>query len=751
MWTRYLLFLVLLVIYSSGYCQIARLDSIWMANETPENQKIKDILNYGTEMQEVVLDSSIFYYKWAIELSNSLLNSGDISIDEAKSIKHLKNKGMRFLGVVYHLLGNFDLAMENYIKSLQLSEEIGDKEGMSLCYGNIGNVHVNLGNFDEAIEYFHQSLRIFEELGDKGSLAACINNIGVIYHHLTELEKAIEYYQKALVLFIELGNKSRTSDCYNNIGLIKQNQGRYDEAITYYQRALSVFEEINDMNGRITAYANISSLNLAIADSVAKTDEQRRIHLNEALNHGQKAFNLARQIKSIPLESHIVENLMKVHKRLGNFEKSLEFAEAFIVTKDKMYSEEKTKVIAEMHTKFESEKKQQEIEKQQLIIERNKIEFSRQRTQMNLFITALALLVIIVLIVSYAYRQKYNHSIIISEKNALLEQYNEEIKATSEALSFQNEQLKMQNEKISKQHDEIEAQRNSLANLAWELQDKSEEVEKQKNKLAQQNKEITDSIIYAQRIQSAVLPSSEMLRSFFADHFVLYKPKSIVSGDFYWATRINDLIVFCVTDCTGHGVPGAFMSMMGVSFLNEIVRKEEVTNAASVLNELRNHVIASMVERDNEMVMFDGMDIGLCVLNTKTLEFQFAGANIPCWIAASNTEIQLHDDSIEHLYGLIELKPNRMPIGRFEKMEPFKHVELKLNKGDLVFISSDGYTDQFGGLRGKKYQKSSLIELIAQNIRLPLEEQKMIYSKVFDDWKGEKNQIDDVTILCVKV
>jgi len=224
-----------------------------------------------------------------------------------------------------------------------------------------------------------------------------------------------------------------------------------------------------------------------------------------------------------------------------------------------------------------------------------------------------------------------------------------------------------------------------------------------------------------------------------------------VSGDFYWATKIRDLLIFCVTDCTGHGVPGAFMSMMGISFLNEIVRKEGVTDAAQVLNQLRSHILASMVECEDSYLKLDGMDMGLCVLNTQTLSLQYAGANISCWIAKTLPNTQTSRNRIEVHNGLVEIKPDCMPIARYERMEPFTYIDYQLVSGDVVYLATDGFSDQFGGSEGKKFQKNRLMELIGESSKLPLSEQKILLDNTFEKWKNTRSQLDDVTILGVKV
>jgi len=605
--------------------------------------------------------------------------------------------------------------LEYYLKSFSISQELSHssdstiatagKTGMSRSYNNIGFAYSVQGNYSEALEYYYRSLKIDEELSDLRGMSIRFNNIGLAY----------------------------------------KEQGKYKRALEYYQKSLRIKEELNEVLGLTLLHERIASLHIALADSLPGIESDgRKQHYKQALEYGYKSFELAKEIGSLPSQNLASKTLMATCKKLNDSDKALEFAEIFIATRDSMFRDEKTKAISDIHTKYETEKKQQEIEKQQLIIEKQLIDNKKKRNQRNFFITGTLLLTLSVILILRGYQQKKRSNSIITEKSLQLEQANEELKTTLDVLEAKNTMMQ-------KQHKEIESQRNDLANLAWELQEKSEEVEKQKNILSAQNKDITDSIVYAQRIQSAVLPSHNLLSQLFTDYFIIYKPKSIVSGDFYWATKIREHIIFCVTDCTGHGVPGAFMSMMGVSFLNEIVRKEEITNAAQVLNDLRDHVVNSMEEEESSYVQLDGMDIGLCVLNTRTLMLQYAGANIPCWIASTMPDINEISTKAERINGLIELKPDRMPIARYEWMMEFTHIDLQLKKGDIIYMSSDGYSDQFGGIDEKKFQKNKLIELLITNKEKPFTEQKDLIGKVFEEWKGNRPQLDDVTLLGVKV
>lgn len=264
------------------------------------------------------------------------------------------------------------------------------------------------------------------------------------------------------------------------------------------------------------------------------------------------------------------------------------------------------------------------------------------------------------------------------------------------------------------------------------------EIQAQKDQLEEKNKNILDSIRYAKRIQEAVIPSDSQLTKVFPDNFVLFRPRDIVSGDFYWMMEKGGKSILAAADCTGHGVPGAFMSIMGISFLNEIANKKEVQTAAEALNQLRNSVITSLNQEGSETEAKDGMDISLCVFDLHHKKLQFAGAYNPLYF--------IRDGVID------TIKADRMPIGIHERdKDDFTNNELEIKKGDMYYIMSDGYIDQFGGNDGKKFMAKQLKELLLRIHQLPMAEQSKVLESEFIKWRGEIEQIDDVLIIGIRI
>lgn len=305
------------------------------------------------------------------------------------------------------------------------------------------------------------------------------------------------------------------------------------------------------------------------------------------------------------------------------------------------------------------------------------------------------------------------------------------VKDRTAEISFKNEELQQQKEEVEAQRDEIEAQRDLVTH--------------QKEQISEQKQAMTDSIQYASRIQTAILPPDEVLRYLLPKHFILYKPRDIVSGDFYWFSTRDEKVVIAIADCTGHGVPGAFMSMLGSALLNDAINKLESLQANLLLNELRDMVMASLRQTGKEDEAKDGMDIALCILDKKKMSLQYAGGYNPLYIIRNGE--------------LIEVKADKMPIGISDKAgRPFTNQEIELKKEDALYMFSDGYVDQFGGPRGKKFMVKKFKELLLDIQDRIMFDQKRVLEEALDEWMGVNypegdrfEQVDDIIVMGIKI
>jgi serine phosphatase RsbU (regulator of sigma subunit) len=310
--------------------------------------------------------------------------------------------------------------------------------------------------------------------------------------------------------------------------------------------------------------------------------------------------------------------------------------------------------------------------------------------------------------------------------------------------------LEKQNIQIRQQKEEIEASR--------------DEITRQRDKIEEQRNEITDSIKYSRRIQTAILPPESIIKKLLPEHFVFYQPKDIVSGDFYWVLEQNMQILWAAVDCTGHGVPGAFMSIIGFKGLNSCAREYNLFHPGEILDKL-NEIVAETfrqerheeVENINETTIRDGMDIALCSLNRECGTLEFAGANNSLVLIRSkeiplevNSEIQPADLSNE-AFSLYEIKADRQPIGSYAGTHSFKNNTIKVLPGDSIYTFSDGLADQFGGATGKKFMNKQLKQLFLSLQTYPVEQRKLNLTNAFLSWKGSYEQVDDVLVIGVSI
>ncbi len=283
-----------------------------------------------------------------------------------------------------------------------------------------------------------------------------------------------------------------------------------------------------------------------------------------------------------------------------------------------------------------------------------------------------------------------------------------------------------------KANDILEEKNRLITSQNEEIQGQKEVAEMQRDQITYQKKHITDSIHYALRIQRAILPSLELFTDEI-EHFVLYKPRDIVSGDFYWVKKIKDTWIVIAADCTGHGVPGAFMSMLGVSFLNEIIINKLINKPDLILNALRDSIINALKGNESNSDVKDGMDITVCSLDTSTGILEWAGANNPLFLVQNGD--------------LVEIKGDKMPVAIHDNIRPFEAMKFKLHKGDTFYIFSDGYVDQFGGENQKKFLNRNFKNAILDLQGTAMYEQGVKLDGIFEEWKKDVDQVDDVTVI----
>ncbi|MDD2197719.1 MAG: tetratricopeptide repeat protein [Bacteroidales bacterium] len=648
------------------------------------------------------------------------------------------------LGNAFFSMGSFDSALKYYYKALEHFNSSNNNIGIADCYNNIGSVLKEMESYDKAMEYHTLSRDIYEELlakpegnsveAIKGGLAYSYNNIGIIHWYKDSYEQALKNYKKSLELKQALNDLNGVAQAYNNIAILYASQDRFENGIEYFQKGLDVYLNTGNRIGQASVHGNLASLSLIMSKS-AVSDSEAKQYMNKALTNAQQAFEIAKSISSAAYIGESAGYLKEIYEELGNTSKALEFADELLVVRSEIFSNEKANALAQMTTRYEVEKNQLQLES----MKKEKIYYKKtivtQKVVIFMSVGIIVMLIVFLIVLLMYFKQKRRANQVLAERN--------------------NEVLQ-QKEEISAQLDELEDKQGKLKASKKEIENLYHIAIEQKETLEKQKVKIDDSIRYAYFIQSAILPDLDVAfvnQSWGTQsYFVMFRPKDVVSGDFYWATRINDWLIVSVVDCTGHGVPGALMSMLGISYLNEIVQSSDVTKPSKILSKLRSYIIGALKQKDEWESQRDGMDMSIVSLNIKTKQCFWAGANSPLWIVRAD---QLKGKP--HAIPEVEvIKPNPFPVAVHVFMGEFTNHEVMLNSGDKLYMFSDGFPDQFGGPKGKKYNMyKAFKKLIAQTSILPMKEQGRALEETFDNWIDcdgvNYEQIDDVTVLGIMV
>ena len=562
------------------------------------------------------------------------------------------------------------------------------------------------GNRVSALKYYQESLALHRMNGCKKGMSSCLNNIGSMLYDQEEYELALNYYNESIKIKAELGYEEGLAWTYMNVGSLEEKLKRNESALNYYTKAYKIHSKLDNVYGIGAAAHNIGNILMKTSGNIDlainKYRESLRCYTNvgdstgiswelgiigyELFKGGQKDSAIyyvdrsLRMAKNNNYQEGIVAaagHLVEIYKTLKKYQLAFKYQLVKKEVEDSILSNKVENEIVKTEMQFVHNQEKLEIEKEQ---EKKEIIAKAKHELQEAIIIAIlvGLLIIIVFFI------------------LLFQRFKKE---------------KYQKLKIEKQRDEIKVK----------------------------NTEIIDSITYAERIQKAIMKIEENESKKLPQHFILFKPKDIVSGDFYWVKEINGMLYLAVADCTGHGVPGALMSMLGISLLNDILNDNHGISPGDLLTQLRARIIIELNQSEDEQASKDGMDISLIKLDLQNGQADWAGANNPLWIVRKN------DDNIE------EIKPNKEPISYYAEMNEFANNSIQLNKGDSFYLFSDGYPDQFGGFKGKKLKYKAFKNLIVMNAGEEMEMQKRLLSTFFENWKGDFEQIDDICVFGVKV
>ncbi len=684
----WVLFLSLVFYHSNANEPVSSL--LEALDKSSSNQKIELLEKLAKHYANVNHDSAIYFSELGIELAKKQ--------DDIAGVADFYH----YIGIAKYRSAKYSEAIEYFNQAVTLRKKIGEVEKLADSYNNLALIYNIKGEYEHAVKYNFMALKIREEINNREAIAKSFNNIGTTYHYMGKLDLASHYYKEALVIKTELGDERGQASSLNNIGLIyleKKDHHSIDSAIIYFQSSLSICKKYDKYYGMSEAL-----LNLGNAKAMKKDYKSAEQHYNQAMqvnkthdNGSMKAlltYNIATMKYKRGKDKEALDlmyNGLKIAQEVKNTD----------LVKDIYYS------LSEIHAGFHDYLK------------------------------------------AFEYSQKY-----IKLKDSLL------------------------NEKISKQVAEIrgkyDAERKEKLILKNENQVKELEIKKkqvtiifisiigflllvygvylliafykkkillqtvqtQKNEISKKNVEITESILYAKSIQDALLPKINNFTGLFPESFVIYHPRDIVSGDYLWFTMEGNTKMVALIDCTGHGVPGAFITLISNEILNNLVLEKNIKEPSLILNELNDEIQKVLQDKVKNGEPLDGMDMAFCAINDEELIYSGAHMSVALY---KNNQLNI-------------LKGNKYSIGELPGNTGAKFEDYKENieKGNILYLFSDGYQDQMGGINNNPIKMQNFYDLLREINHLPMKEQKEFLENYLEKWKKDNPQTDDILVAAIK-
>lgn len=624
------------------------------------------------------------------------------------------------IGAIYMEQGNYPKSLESHFEALKASELLGNKALIATKYINIGNVYHFKKDHQKSLDYHFKALKLSEEIGAKSKIALCLSNIGITYRHLHEYDKAIQNHLKALEIDKELDNQEDIARHYINMAAIYYDKRDFEKLLEYDYKALEAYKKLKSKSGIATSLGNIGSAQILLK------------RYKEAENNLQQALLISTEIKALHLMKEHEQFLFDLYQKSNQPAKALEHYLKYSTLKDSIFNEENTKKAVRSEMNFEFEKQQAIAKAEQE--KQNAIALKEKQRQKLILIFVSCFLLLIAVFAGFMYNR-------------------------------------------------------------WRV------TQRQKAIIEKQKEKIVDSINYAQFIQESILIDETEIQKHIPGSFIFLQPKDIVSGDFYWFSKIvgsrkseagsqesgvqssefgvkvnesinsglrtsdfqpknnselpantknyelrttnSELLIIAAADCTGHGVPGAFMSMIGNTLLNQIVNEKRITRPSEILYHLNLGIYEALHQKKGQKMSRDGMDIALCCIDFKNKELQYAGAQNPLYLLKNN-ELSIVNSTKESIGGGLTFRPKNPLETKFTN-----HV-IPIEPGMGIYIFSDGFKDQFGADNKQKFGSQQFKALILKSHLLEPSGQKELFATTLHNWQGNTPQTDDILVIGIK-
>ena len=650
-----------------------------------------------SESDSILLDS---LNDLSYDLTFYDLDSALLIIEEYISISKKNNNykiadGITNKGYIHLQLGNHKTALNCFFSVLKLGENNSDSTQISESYNDIAMVYMESQQYEKALNYYEKSLKISRSQNDFKNISFTLNNYGLVFLYLSDYDKAIEVFYEALELKKNsLETETDSDERYylqidiamleSNLGLVFKEKKQYKKAISITEEAAEIFKKLEMNFYLIQNYYNLSELNLL------------QNNLFVAKKYGDLSLELIEDDQLLDLKSNSLEVLAKVYEKLNQNEKALDFLENSQLLNDSVNREENKTAVAEAEIKYEYDKKLVRdslvnLQKQRVFdasLAVKNAELKSQSKITNGIVLILFLIVVFSILIWIRYQKNQQEKEVIQDQKKVMD-------------------------------------------------DAYLELESNKKQIEQKNKEIIDSIYYARYIQRALYPDEDLIKDFFKDYVIFNFPKDIVGGDFHWFKSFGDKAIAVAADCTGHGVPGGFITVLGNLFI-ESSTGDKPLSPNQILSDINNELV-TVLKQDEKDAIQDGMDLAICLIDKKERKLVFSGSRNGIYIINKKGELK-------------EIKGDYTPVGGFySKKEKFKRRdyelhEVKLKKDEWVFMYSDGYYDQFGGPKNKSMGSTRFKEMLSNAVK----ENKLKtshFKEGFFNWMGDNEQIDDVLVM----
>jgi serine phosphatase RsbU (regulator of sigma subunit) len=604
--------------------------------------------------------------------STYILAKKAFTLARKSNSKVQQTKVLNLLGGYFQIKADYLQAIDYYQKSLKIGEEMNNIDAILVATGNIGALYILLGQNKKGLEYQLKSLALAEKGGMRSKLGSIYNNLSLVYFNFKELNKSVEYGLKSLENYREFDDKNGICSATGNLGNAYTGLKEYDKALSNFMICHELATEISNTYEQSKSALDIGDIYL------------EKKNYKEALRFFSEAKTVAEENDDDVNTKDAYLGLYKAYKSLGDTKKSLECYEKFHEYNNEINKEEKEEAVNRKEMEFEFNKRTvrdsirnaEERKVQNVILSANKAQIQKDRILKIVLTVGLILVIAFGILIFNRFRITRKQKFIIELKN--------------------------------------------------------KQTEEQKAIIENKNKEILDSINYAKRIQYTLLAHDEFLKENLPEHFVLFRPKDIVSGDYYWAVKKDHLFYLACCDSTGHGVPGAFMSLLNIGFISEAINEKNILEPHKVFNYVRERLINSISKEEQK----DGFDGILMCFNKMTGKISY--------VAANNAPLLISDKRA------IELPYDKMPVGKGETESSFTLHEIDVKTTDTIYLFTDGYADQFGGPKGKKFKYKQLEDLLVSCSELSISDQKDRLDREFLDWKGNLEQIDDVCVIGIR-